>query len=142
MPVTQTRRRFLTTVSLADAAGVMRPRPALAAEGLLETTTVRISKDLAICEAPLEIAEELLRGEGFTEIRYVDTTTDDLSAAIAQRKVDFALDFPVLFAPGIDAGKPITVLAGVHVGCFELFGNEARDRLPAGGSRIRTIGSA
>jgi NitT/TauT family transport system substrate-binding protein len=33
----------------------------------------------------------------------------------------------VLFAPGIDAGKPITVLAGVHVGCFELFaGNDVR----------------
>jgi NitT/TauT family transport system substrate-binding protein len=56
-----------------------------------------------------------------------DTSTDDLSTAIAQRKVDFALDFPVLFAPGIDVGKPITVLAGVHVGCFELFaGNDVR----------------
>ena len=105
----------------------MRARSAPAAEGLLETTTVRISKDLAICEAPLEIAEELLRAEGFTDVRYVDTSTDDLSTAIAQRKVDFALDFPVLFAPGIDAGKPITVLAGVHVGCFELFaGNDVR----------------
>jgi ABC-type nitrate/sulfonate/bicarbonate transport system substrate-binding protein len=59
----------------------------------------------------------------------VDTAADDLSAAIAQRKVDFALDFPVLFAPEIDAGKPITVLAGVHVGCFELFA----------GSDVRTI---
>ena len=88
---------------------------------------MRISKDLAICEAPLKIAEELLRAEGFTDVRYVDTSTDDLSTAIAQRKVDFALDFPVLFAPGIDAGKPITVLAGVHVGCFELFaGNDVR----------------
>jgi NitT/TauT family transport system substrate-binding protein len=62
-----------------------------------------------------------MRAEGFTDVRYVDTATDDLSAAIAQRKVDFALDFPVLFAPGIDAGTPTTVLAGVHVGCFELF---------------------
>jgi NitT/TauT family transport system substrate-binding protein len=127
MPITQSRRRFLTTLSLAGAAGLMRAPSALAAEGLLEMTTVRISKDLAICEAPLEIAEEFLRAEGFTDVRYVDTSTDDLSAAIAQRKVDFALDFPVLFAPGIDAGKPITVLAGVHVGCFELFaGNDIR----------------
>jgi len=123
----QTRRRFLTNLSLAGTAGLVRAPSAPAAEGLLETTTVRISKDLAICEAPLEIAEELLRGEGFTDVRYVDTSTDDLSTAIAQRKVDFALDFPVLFAPGIDAGKPITVLAGVHVGCFELFaGNDVR----------------
>jgi NitT/TauT family transport system substrate-binding protein len=127
MPIVQSRRRFLTSVSLAGAAGLMRARPAPAAEGPLETTTVRLSKDLAICEAPLEIAEELLRAEGFTDVRYVDTSADDLSSAIADRKVDFALDFPVLFAPGIDAGKPVTVLAGVHVGCFELFaGNDIR----------------
>src|SRR6266446_3278390 len=127
MPITQSRRHFLRTLSLAGAAGLVRVPPALAAEGSLETTTVRISKDLAICEAPLEIAEELLRAEGFTDVRYVDTSADDLSAAIADRKVDFALDFPVLFAPGIDAGKPVTVLAGVHVGCFELFaGNDIR----------------
>src|SRR5258707_83277 len=75
----------------------------------------------AVCEAPLGVAAELLRADGFTDIRYVDTSADDLSAAIAQRKVDFALDFPVLFAPAIDAGQPVTVLAGVHVGCFELF---------------------
>jgi len=129
MEIGQTRRRFLTTFSLAVGASLLRLPRALAAEGELDTTTVRISKDLAICEAPLEIAEELLRAEGFTEVRYVDTSTDDISAAIAQHKVDFALDFPVLFAPGIDAGKPITVLAGVHVGCFELFA----------GNHIRTI---
>lgn len=97
----QTRRRFLINLSLVGTAGLVRAPSAPAAEGLLETTTVRISKDLAICEAPLEIAEELLRAEGFTDVRYVDTSTDDLSTAIAQRKVDFALDFPVLFAPGL-----------------------------------------
>jgi len=26
--------------------------------------------------------------------------------------------------PHLDAGKPIVVLAGVHAGCYELFGNE------------------
>src|SRR5262249_29640777 len=105
----------------------LRVPPALAAEGPFETTTVRLSKDLANCEAPLDIAEEFLRAEGFTDVRYVDTSADDLSAEIADRKVDFGLDFPVLFGPEIDAGKPVTVLAGVHVGCFELFaGNDIR----------------
>ena len=33
MPIMQTRRRFLTTLSLAGAAGLVRARPALAAEG-------------------------------------------------------------------------------------------------------------
>ena len=52
MPITQTRRRFLTTLSLAGAAGFVRAPPALAAEGALETTSVRISKTLRICVAP------------------------------------------------------------------------------------------
>ena len=119
-----TRRQFLTALSSAGAAGLVGAPPVLTAEGSLETTMVRISKDLAICEAPLDVAQELLRAEGFTDIRYVDTAADDIPTAVGRRKVDFALDFPVLFVPGIDAGEPITVLAGVHVGCFELF---ARD---------------
>jgi NitT/TauT family transport system substrate-binding protein len=116
-----TRRQFLTTLSLAGAAGFVGTPPLQAAEGPPETTTVRLSNDLAVCEAPMDIAAELLRAEGFTDVRYEDTSADDLSAAITQRKVDFALDFPVLFAPAIDAGQPVTVVAGVHVGCFELF---------------------
>ena len=127
MLITQTRRRFLATVSMAGGAVFLRAPPVPAAEGALETTTVRLLRKPTICGAPQYVAEELLRAEGFTDVRYVDTSTDDLSTAIAQRKVDFALDFPVLFAPGIDAGKPVTVLAGVHVGCFELFaGNDIR----------------
>jgi len=121
MALIQTRRGFLGGIAAAGAAGLIHAPRAEAAEGPLETSAVRILKTPAICIAPLYAAEELLRAEGFTEVRYVDTSTDDISAAIAQHKVDFALDFPVLFAPGIDAGKPITVLAGVHVGCFELF---------------------
>ena len=39
----QTRRRFLTTLSAAGAAGLVRaPHLPLAAEGAIETTTVRI----------------------------------------------------------------------------------------------------
>jgi NitT/TauT family transport system substrate-binding protein len=106
---------------LAGAAGFLAaPRPA-GAEAPLETTTVRITKDFAICEAPLYIAEELLRAEGFTDVRYVEASADANSAAVTGRQVDFALDFPVLFLPEIDASAPITVLAGVHVGCIELF---------------------
>jgi NitT/TauT family transport system substrate-binding protein len=76
----QTRRRFLTTAALAS---VLQAPQVLATGGSLETTTVRLSNDLAICEAPLDIAEELLRAEGFTDTRHVNTATDDLSAAIA-----------------------------------------------------------
>jgi len=47
-------------------------------EGSLETTTVRISNDLAICEAPLDIAAELLRAEGFYRCRLCGYRADDL----------------------------------------------------------------
>ena len=69
MTTGHTRRRFLTTLSLAGAAGLIRAPRALAAEGVLETTSVRLSKIPAICYAPLYVAEELLRAEGFTDIR-------------------------------------------------------------------------
>src|ERR1700752_1395128 len=44
MPPTQTRRRFLTTLSLAGAAGLVHAQPALAGEGAPEITAVRIGK--------------------------------------------------------------------------------------------------
>jgi len=114
----------LASLSIAGTVGLLRGAPPQDAESSLETKTVRISRDFAICEAPLDVADELLRAEGFSDVRYVDTSADEVFAAIADRKVDFALDFPVLFLPGIDSGEPITVLAGVHVGCFELFAKD------------------
>ena len=39
MPIAQTRRRFLNTLSLAGVVGLLGARPALAGEGALETTT-------------------------------------------------------------------------------------------------------
>jgi hypothetical protein len=58
--IVQTRRRFLTTLSLAGAASLLPPQRALAAEGALETTTVRLVNDRSICIAPEYVADELL----------------------------------------------------------------------------------
>jgi NitT/TauT family transport system substrate-binding protein len=79
----------------------------------------------ALCTAPLYITEDLLRAEGFTDIRYVLVKGGPPYAqAFENREIDFGLRF----APGavrqLDAGDPITVLAGVHPGCFELFVHE------------------
>jgi NitT/TauT family transport system substrate-binding protein len=60
MSIIQTRRQFLTAVSLAGAAGLVRAPPALAAEGQLETTTVRLVRDPGLCLAP-QYAAVLLR---------------------------------------------------------------------------------
>ena len=123
MPTTQTRRRFLTTLSLAGAASFVRMPPSLAAEGPLETTTVRLSNNGSICLAPAFIAEELLRAEGFSDVGYVDMIGP--RRALASAGVDFKLIAPWDVAirdrwrrTGHSSGRN-------HVGCFELFRGRA-----------------
>jgi NitT/TauT family transport system substrate-binding protein len=122
MPIMQTRRRFLTTLSLAGAAGLLSAPHVLAAEGALETTTVRIAKVGAICLAPQYVSEELLHAEGFTEIRYVEVSNPAaIGQSIGRGEADFSTAFAIDPILAIDSGAPIVVLAGVHVGCYELF---------------------
>ena len=125
MPMIQTRRRFLTAAALAGAADLIRPPRTLAAEGPLETTTVRLMRIPAICHAPQFVAEELLHAEGFTDVRFVDApSSSEINEAIAHDKIDFNLHFASQFVSAIDGGAPITILAGAHVGCFELVAND------------------
>jgi NitT/TauT family transport system substrate-binding protein len=124
MPPTHTRRGFLSGIAAASAAGVTRAPQAAAADGALETTSVRFFKNSGICIAPQYIAEDLLRAEGFTDIRYEKTPAPEVPTALAHGKVDFAVSFAVNHIQAIDAGSPITILAGVHIGCFELFAAE------------------
>jgi NitT/TauT family transport system substrate-binding protein len=124
MPMMQTRRGFLSTFSLAGAASLLRTTPSLAAEGALETTTVRLPKLPGVCVSPQYVAEELLHAEGFTDVRYVETSASGAPEAIGRGKLDFGLSYAALFLPAIDAGQPISVLAGIHVGCFELFAKD------------------
>jgi NitT/TauT family transport system substrate-binding protein len=124
MPMMQSRRRFLTALSMAGAAGLVPALRAWAADGPPETTSVRIEKVPAICVAPQHIAQELLRAEGFTDIRYMDTPVNAVQDTIARGEVDFGLDFAPNHVSAIDRGVAITVLTGVMVGCLELFGNE------------------
>ena len=123
MTLTQTRRRFLTTLSMAGAAGLLRPPRAVAAEGALETTTVRLQAP-GLCVPSLYIAEALLRAEGFTDIRYDDVSEIGAIAPVALGEVDFAPIYASQSVRAIDAGERVTLLAGVMVGCFELFARE------------------
>jgi NitT/TauT family transport system substrate-binding protein len=124
MAMMQTRRRFLTALSSAGAASLVRAPRVLAAEGPLETTTLRLVNDGSICIAPEYAAEELLRAEGFTDIRYVVVPSARQIEGLASGVVDFVLFVPPAHIPAIDTGFPVAVLAGVHVGCFELFAKE------------------
>src|SRR5262249_18584035 len=44
--------------------------------------------------------------------------------AIAVAEADISLNFVAPFVMRIDAGGPLVILAGIHVGCFVLFGGE------------------
>jgi NitT/TauT family transport system substrate-binding protein len=120
MAMMQTRRRFLTTGALVGASRCLRALPTLAAEEALDTTSVRLSKSTPICGAPVYVAEELLRAEGFTDIRYVETTLA-ANDAVRHGEIDFISGFAIQQLKALDAGVPMTVLAGLHAGCFEFF---------------------
>jgi NitT/TauT family transport system substrate-binding protein len=74
-----------------------------------------------LCLSTLYVAEQLLRAEGFTDIRYVERA--DLAAApeLSRGEADIAANNASSSAREIDSGERITLLAGIMVGCFELF---------------------
>ena len=130
MNVMQDRRRFLATMSSAGVAGLVSGSKSFAQEGPPETTTIRLAKNQSLCIQPQYVAEDLLRAEGFTTVSYVMTDGGvGQSKMLAYGEIDFTLHFSPLLLIPIDAGEKIAIIAGVHVGCFELFATD----------RIRTI---
>jgi NitT/TauT family transport system substrate-binding protein len=125
MQTFRSRREFLAGLSAAGAAGLLGPRAPLADEAPPETTTLRLRRDPSICVAPWYIAEDLLRAEGFTDVRYVPVQDGPPYAHMIGHG---AIDFGMFTAAGaiahLDVGLSIRVLAGVHTGCFELFAHE------------------
>ncbi|SCB55736.1 NitT/TauT family transport system substrate-binding protein [Bradyrhizobium shewense] len=90
-----------------------------------ETTTIRLAKNPSICIAPQYVLSDLLNAEGFTNVVYVDSDAGvEQTKAIAKGDIDFTLHFSGPLLLEIDRGASITVVAGVHVGCFELFAKE------------------
>ena len=123
MHTIQSRRRFLTSLSAAGAASFIgAPTPSLA-EPPPETTAVRLAAYFKVsdCMSPQYIATELLRAEGFTDIRFVESGTGlDGSEWLAHGEIDFNWDFPPSHLRSLAAGARIKVLSGLHVGCLEL----------------------
>ena len=119
-------RDFLRGVSGVGTAALLGLRPHRAnAEPPPETTRLRLAHFGSICVAPQYIADELLKSEGFTDVQHVKVTGPaDISRALATGAADINLHFAAPLIIEIDAGAPLVVLAGVHVGCFELFGTD------------------
>src|SRR5215475_1525527 len=121
---TQTRRRFLAVLSSAGAASMVCLSHSNAQDAPPETTSVRLMKALPICWAPQYLAEEFLRAAGFSDVQYVVRPPAAIRPALAAGEADFSLNYSAPYIVSIDAGDPLVLLAGVHIGCLELFGHE------------------
>jgi NitT/TauT family transport system substrate-binding protein len=118
------RRRFLGGLTLAGTAGLLGLKPRrVAAEPPPETTKLRLVKISGICIAPQYVVEDLLHSEGFTEVQYVEAGAETIKA-LASGAVHITLEFAAPTIIRVDVGDPIVMLAGVHVGCLELFGTD------------------
>ena len=143
MPRPQTRRRFLTNLAGAGTGAALLTGRSLAAEPALETTTVRFGKIPVICFAPQYVCEELLRAEGFTDIRYVDAEPLSYSTDLGRGKYDFCANVTPAHIAAFAAGTSMAILTGVHAGCYELFGREGiRSIADLKGKRVGTGAAA
>jgi NitT/TauT family transport system substrate-binding protein len=120
------RRGLVQGLIAAGAAGVLGlPAKDLGAEPPLETTRLTLHHSLSICQAPLYVAEELLRAEGFTEVKYMTLEeSGGVYKALGSGAVDVMNDFAPVVLTELDKESPIVTLGGLHVGCFQLIGSD------------------
>ena len=121
------RREFLITAALAGTGALLGLRSeSIAAEPPPETTKIKLIPIRGtICYAPMYIAEELLKGEGFTNIEYVTAAgATEAENFLAEGKGDLHPGFSGRLMIRVDVGNPIVILSGLHIGCYELFGTD------------------
>jgi len=121
------RREFVERLGIVGAVGLLRMRPVnAAAEPTPETTHLRLAKYPAVCTAPQFVAEPLFQAEGFGDTQYVTRPgpTSWTMKALAAGETDIAVNYGTNLILQLDAGDPVVILGGIHVGCYELFGGE------------------
>ena len=120
------RREWIRAFGAAGASSLVGwPWTSAFAEPPPETTRIRIAKTPSVCVSPVYVAAELLRAEGFTDIKYEEAGSSAIAGvlgaqAMGEGQTDIAMNFAAPLAVAIDKGAPIVLLAGVHAGCFEL----------------------
>ena len=149
----QSRRRFLQDMAglglsagglalLAGCGGLSTPSAPALGPPSLETTRLRTWRSVSVCHTPLFLAEPLLRDEGFADIQYVESVPGrPVSELLAAGEIDIMAFFSAPFILQVDSGNPAVFLAGLHVGCFELFGtNQIRAIRDLKGRTVGTSG--
>src|SRR5262245_56834476 len=120
------RREFLSANACAGTGSLLgfHLGPA-AAEPAPETKRIKLIEITGIRIAPQYVAKDLLHAEGFSDVQYFKAPAGIATAkAIGSGDADITLNFVAPFLIQMDAGEPITLLGGIHAGCFVLFGTE------------------
>jgi len=124
-----TRRTFLTGASALSAASLLGLPQKAEAEPPPEVKKIRFVHTPAICLAPQYLAEDLLRLDGFSEVQYVQHNYTAVDA-LAQGLADLSMEASPTCVTALDERKAIVLLAGIHAGCYELFGREKVQAIP------------
>jgi len=124
------RRKFLKGLAAAGGSGLLGVGTGTAlAEPPPETTTITIVFDPnvpVLCYGPQYVATELLRLEGFTEVRYVPYDQDGGmdAAVVANGEAHISAGWVGDFVTVADRRSSIVALSGMHIGCTEIFAGE------------------
>lgn len=121
-PTGPSRRAVLERATALGVAGLLTLRHgSAAADAPPETPTVRLHHSPSICVAPQYIAGDMLQAEGFSDVQYLPLGTRAGPESLAEALVDITMWYTTGFLPLLDAARPVVLLAGVHLGCWELF---------------------
>jgi NitT/TauT family transport system substrate-binding protein len=121
------RREFLGGLALAGAAGILGLSSSIVtAEPPPETTRIKLLYRRGnVCQGLVFLAQEALQQEGFTEVQYVvKSTVAEYNQALASGEADLSTQFAATGIIYMEEGAPLVFLAGLHVGCIELFGTD------------------
>ena len=70
------------------------------------------------------VAEEMLRSEGFTDVQYVEMDLPQIANSVAEGATDLSAETAPDLIMKLDGGRPLVIVASLHVGCYELFGSD------------------
>jgi NitT/TauT family transport system substrate-binding protein len=117
------RRHFLAGAAAGTGTLLGLPARPASAEPPPETTRLRLAFADSICQAPQHVADPLLTAEGFNDVKHVQSPVP-VARRIATGEADLTMTFagPVLLR--IDAGDPVLLLGGGHIGCLEIVAND------------------
>lgn len=120
----------------ALGASVCLSASASAGSTALEIRRIRLVHAPAMCLAPQYLCEAFLRNEGFDEVEFVPATAGRAQYSpiwVPNMLAEGLADLSMGAAPGIvdviSRNGPVTVIGGIHAGCYELFAHGAVRRL-------------